>query len=165
MTSTQVEQPPGHHLAEFNIAEAMYDLTDERMAAFVNNLDRINGMAERMPGFVWRLKDEPEGTMAAGWGGNDRLLDNLSVWETAKQLETFVFSTVHRQIYARRAEWFGLMKSHHFVMWWVEAGHRPSREEAQARLKLLDEKGPTAEAFGWAQLDLEERVWREARCA
>ncbi|MEQ8664320.1 MAG: DUF3291 domain-containing protein [Rhodospirillales bacterium] len=159
------ESPENLHLAEFNIAEAKYDLDDPRMADFVNNLDRINAMAERMPGFVWRLKDEPEGATAAAWDGNARLVDNLSVWETARQLETFVFKTAHRQIYARRHEWFPLMESHHFVMWWVEPGHRPSREEAQARLRLLDEQGPGPDAFGWDQLELADAVWREARCA
>ena len=31
---------------------------DPRMADFYNNLARVNALAERMPGFVWRLKDE-----------------------------------------------------------------------------------------------------------
>ena len=160
-----MDHPVGKHLAEFNIAEAKWDLSDPRMADFVNNLDRINAMAERMPGFVWRLKDEPEGTMAAAWDGNPRLLDNLSVWETPEQLVTFVFQTAHKQIYARREEWFPLMESHHFVLWWVEPGHQPSREEAQGKLRYLDEHGPTPEAFLWDQLELNTSEWREARCA
>jgi len=150
-----MEHPTGMHLAEFNIAEARWDLDDPRMSDFVNNLDRINAMAERMPGFVWRLKDEPEGAAAAAWGGNARLVDNLSVWETPEQLVTFVFQTVHKQIYARREEWFPLMKTHSFVMWWVEPGQRPTRAEAQAKLRHIDAHGPTPEAFLWDQLDLD----------
>lgn len=153
-----MQRPAGMHLAEFNIAEAKYDLDDPRMAGFVDNLDRINALAERMPGFVWRLKDEPEGAMAAGWGGNERLLDNLSVWQTPEHLETFAFGTVHRKIYARRAEWFSQMAAHHLVLWWVEPGRLPSREDAQGRLKLIDARGPTDDAFGWAELDLKGAV-------
>lgn len=160
-----MKHPVDRHLAEFNIAEAKYDLDDPRMADFVNNLDRINAMAERMPGFVWRLKDEPEGSMAAAWDGNARLVDNLSVWETPEQLITFAFHTAHKQIYARRADWFPLMQSHHFVMWWIEPGHVPTREESQAKLRHLDDHGPTPDAFVWDQLDIDMDALKEARCA
>ena len=108
--------------------------------------------------------DEPPGAIGAAWNGNHRMIDNLSVWETPEQLATFVFQTAHRQIYARRAEWFPLMESHHFVMWWVEPGHQPSREEAQAKLRHLDENGPTPDAFVWDQLDINTSEWRDTRC-
>lgn len=142
------------HLAEFNIAEARYELDDPRMADFVSNIERINGIAERMPGFVWRLKDEPEGAMAAAWDGNTRLVDNLSVWESPETLVDFAFRTVHKQIYERRADWFPLLESHHFVMWWIDPGHTPTREEAQAKLEHLNASGPTPDAFTWDLLDI-----------
>ena len=43
------------HLAELNIGKFKYPTTDARMAGFMDNLDRVNAMAERSPGFVWRL--------------------------------------------------------------------------------------------------------------
>ena len=43
------------HLAEVNIGKFRYPTTDPRMAEFMDNLDRINALAERSPGFVWRL--------------------------------------------------------------------------------------------------------------
>ena len=46
------------HLAELNIGRVRYPLDDARMAGFVDNLDLVNGLAERGEGFVWRLKDD-----------------------------------------------------------------------------------------------------------
>jgi len=101
------------HVAELNIGRLNYPIDDPRMADFVNNLERVNAMAERMPGFVWRL---------IGDGSNGGALDlrpyahdpmmavNMSVWETVEQLEAFVWKTVHQRFYNRKAEWFEPMK-------------------------------------------------------
>lgn len=48
----------GHHLAQLNIARPQVLLDDPLIADFVNNLDRINQLAESAPGFVWRLQDD-----------------------------------------------------------------------------------------------------------
>ncbi len=52
------------------------------MADFFANLDRINAMAERMPGFVWRLKDESGNATAIPWPGDPTMNVNMSVWES-----------------------------------------------------------------------------------
>jgi len=152
------------HLAELNIAEALCDLDDPQIADFVNNLDRINGLAERMPGYVWRLKDESGNATDLSWDGNPRSIVNMSVWERPEDIENFVFNTIHRQIYKRREEWFSIMKSHHFVMWWVPVGHTPDLSEARGKLAHLDANGPTPSAFGWEELQSGKALWREARC-
>ncbi|MEO0823610.1 MAG: DUF3291 domain-containing protein [Pseudomonadota bacterium] len=140
------------HLAELNIGRLRHPLEDPRSADFRNALDRVNGLAERMPGFVWRLVGEGNDATDIAWASDPKVIVNLSVWEDAETLERFVFDTVHRAFYARRAEWFDAMESHHFVMWWVPAGHRPSLAEAAERLARLDREGPSAEAFGWESL-------------
>ena len=48
----------------------------------------------------------------------------------------------------------------HFVMWWVQDGHRPSLDEGLARLTLLREQGPSEMAFGWAWLK-EAQLWQQ----
>ena len=40
------------------------------MADFFDNLDRINAAAERMPGFVWRLKDDSGNATNIPWVGD-----------------------------------------------------------------------------------------------
>src|SRR5688500_17840285 len=47
-----------YHLAQVNIARALYPLDDPRIAEFMENLARINALAEQSAGFVWRLQDE-----------------------------------------------------------------------------------------------------------
>ena len=44
------------HLAQFNIARIRYPLDDPRMREFVENVDRVNRLAEQIDGFVWRLQ-------------------------------------------------------------------------------------------------------------
>ena len=45
-------------LAQLNIGKFKAGRDDPSMAYFFDNLDRVNALAERMPGFVWRLKDD-----------------------------------------------------------------------------------------------------------
>jgi hypothetical protein len=128
----------------------------------MNALDAVNGIAERAEGFVWRHTDESGNTAETGVD-DPRVIVNLSVWEGVAPLENFVWNTVHRQFYRRRAEWFTLMESMHFAMWWVIPGTRPTLDEALARLAHLDRHGNTDHAFGWSHLP-EATLWRRDQC-
>ncbi len=152
------------HLAELNIARLRFNLDDPRVADFVDNLDRINAIAERSEGFVWRYKDECGNATNTDAFDNPLIIVNLSVWQDAKTLERFVWQTAHKQIYARRAEWFEVMDKMHFAMWWVKEGTRPTVDEARERLEFLQANGPSDYAFGWESLP-NVQMWREARCA
>lgn len=137
-----------YHLAELNIARALYENDDPRFKDFVDMIEPVNQMAERMPGYVWRLVDDSGvGTMDIKAFDDPRLLVNLSVWEDLDSLLTFVNKTVHARVMNRRKEWFAAMESHHLVLWWVPAGHQPDLAEARVRLEQLDRNGPSAEAF------------------
>ena len=74
------------------------------------------------------------------------------------------FKTVHAQFYRRKAEWFGLMEKPHMVFWHVAEGHRPTLDEAMARLAHVEANGPTDFAFGWAEVMDAERL-KALRCA
>lgn len=153
------------HLAQLNVGRLVAPTSDPRVASFMANLDRINGLGARMPGFVWRMgSDAPGvGNTDAKIGGDPLHVSNLTVWESVEDLERFVWGTVHRHFYERRAEWFELMPKRHFVMWWVEEGHRPTLDEALARLADLRAHGPSPRAFGWADLPA-ARLWRTKAC-
>ncbi len=159
-----MEQPSGTHLAELNIAKALDDMDSERLADFVAALDRVNALAERSPGFVWRLKDESGNATDIAVPDEPRVIVNLSVWETPHDLENFVWNTVHKRVYDKKAKWFEAPKSAHFVMWWVPEGHQPTAEEALARLADLNANGPTDQAFGWESLP-NVRLWKQKQCA
>ena len=152
------------HLAQLNVGTMLYPQDDPRMAGFMDNLDRVNAIADRAPGFVWRLQDESGNATSIQAFEDPELLVNLSVWETPEALQKFVWQTVHKQFYARRAEWFEVMGKMHFVMWWVEPGEIPTTHEARERLEYLWANGPSDYAFGWEDLPNVE-MWREARCA
>jgi len=151
-------------LAELNIGKFRFPTDDPRMADFMNNLDRVNAVAERSEGFVWRLQDDSGNATALRPLSDPDMAVNLSVWRDAESLEHFVWNTVHKQFYRRKAEWFSLMVSQHFVMWWVEDGHQPTLEEAEERLNHLQAQGDSDHAFGWAYLP-HVKLWQQARCA
>ncbi|MDB5666050.1 DUF3291 domain-containing protein [Cypionkella sp.] len=146
---------PGYHLAELNVGRLLAPTDDPRVAEFMGALDRVNGLGKRMPGFVWMMEGSGEpgvGNTEAKLDGDPQFVSNLTVWDSAEALENFVFGTVHRVFYARRAEWFEILGKMHFVMWWVPVGHKPSLEEALARLADLQANGDTDRAFGWSYL-------------
>lgn len=154
----------GLHLAEINIARLLHPLDDPRIADFVASLDRINALAERTPGFCWRLKDETGNATELSAFDDPLVIVNMSVWTSPETLENFVWKTVHKQVYARRAEWFGLMRMEHFAMWWVEPGTRPTVAEGRERIEHLRRHGDSDHAFGWSHLP-HVKLWQQARCA
>ena len=149
-------------LAELNIGKFKYPTSDSRMAEFMENLDRVNAIAERSPGFVWRLKGDNNN--ATEFRVGEDMAVNLSVWEDAASLETYVFKTVHVQFYKKREAWFELMEKPHMVFWWVPKGHQPTLAEAYARLQHFEQNGASEFAFGWAEVMDVERM-RALRCA
>jgi len=153
------------HLAQINIGRARGGPYDPGMADFYANLARVNALAERMPGFVWRLKDETgDSAMALHWPGDPTMNVNMSVWESAEALGKFVFQTVHRSIYARKHEFFETPKENTVALWWVTAGHIPTLEQAKKRLEHLNAFGPSDFAFGWADLP-SAMAFLERKCA
>ncbi|MEM9582495.1 MAG: DUF3291 domain-containing protein [Pseudomonadota bacterium] len=154
----------GYHLAELNIGRLAAPVGDPRVAEFIDNIDRINGLGKRMPGFVWMLEGSGgPGATDHAIGGDALLVPNLTVWEDAASLETFVWGTVHKQFYEKRAEWFEVLDKMHFVMWWVPIGHQPTLDEALDRLEMLNERGDSPDAFGWDYLK-EATMWKTRGC-
>lgn len=134
------------HLAQFNIARMRWPLTDPRMAGFSDRLDELNHLADRSPGFVWRLADEDD--VATSIRPYDEMtLINLSVWESVEALKAFTYRSDHGDPFRRRREWFEPMDEPHLVMWWVVAGHEPTLEEGMDRLAVLVDRGPSEQAF------------------
>ena len=154
-------------LAELNIGRLVAPTDDPLVSEFMANLDRINGLGKRMPGFVWMMEGSGEpgtGYTENAIGGDSQAVANLTVGESVEHLETFVWGTVHKQFYERRQEWFEVLSDMHFVMWWVPDGHQPTLDEALARLAHLEEHGDSDHAFGWSYLK-DASKWKDNRCA
>jgi hypothetical protein len=152
------------HLAELNIGRLLHPLDDPRMADFADNLDRVNEIADRSEGFVWRLKSDSGNATGIQAFDDPRIIINISLWKSVDVLERYVWQTVHKRFYGRRHEWFDRFEGPYFVMWWVPVGHRPTVQEALERLQSLKDNGPSDFAFGWESLPAAQ-MWKTARCA
>ena len=136
-----------YELAQLNIGIIRGPMDSRVMADFAANLERINALAERSPGFVWRLQTEDGDATAIRPFDNENMLVNISVWRDVESLNSYVYNSAHVEVMRRRREWFERMTEAFLVLWWVTKGHRPSVAEAVAKLEILRSKGPTPEAF------------------
>jgi len=135
-----------YHLAQLNIGQMIYNTEAAEMADFMANLEKFNALAEASPGFVWRLQTEDGDATGIKYFGDDHIV-NMSVWEDVASLFDYTYRSDHAKIMGRRREWFHRPQKPKTVLWWIEAGHLPTLEEAKRKLEHLQIHGPTPEAF------------------
>ncbi|MFI8206409.1 DUF3291 domain-containing protein [Streptomyces sp. NPDC085937] len=136
-----------YELAQVNIARLKAPLDTPLLKDFVDQLDPVNADADAADGFVWRLQDEEGDATAIPVFDDPWLIVNLSVWRDADALTAFMYQGRHREMLARRREWFERVREAMTALWWVPKGHRPSVAEAESRLLRLRTHGPTPYAF------------------
>ena len=134
------------HIAQVNIGRTKAPVDSPPLAEFKAALDPINALADGSPGFVWRLQDDSGDATSIKPFEDELMIINLSVWESIEALWDFVYDSGHLAVMRRRREWFERMETF-MTLWWVEAGHIPTVEEALARLDDLRREGPTPRAF------------------
>lgn len=118
------------------------------MDGFRSQLDPINALADRSPGFVWRLQTEDgNATAIRPYADDERMAINMSVWESLDALQQFVYRSGHAGPLRDRKQWFEPIEGPILVLWWILAGHVPTVAEALERLQHLRERGPTPHAF------------------
>ena len=136
----------GFHLAQINIGRLKAHIDDPQIADFKDNLDAINALAEGSPGFVWRFTGDGNNATDVQAFDDPLMAINMSVWESVAALGAFVYRSEHVAFMRRRHEWFH-ETDNFMALWWTPAGHRPTPQEAIARLATLGGLGPTSEAF------------------
>jgi hypothetical protein len=141
----------GWQLAQLNVARMRGAADSEVMASFMAQLAEVNAVADAAPGFVWRLQSAEGDATSIHAFDDDRILVNMSVWESLQALRDYAYAGRHLDVLRNRREWFEGYGGPYVVLWWVPAGHTPTVEEAKQRLALLEEQGPTAEAFSFQQ--------------
>lgn len=140
-----------YELAQVNIAKFRLPQDHPANADFINNLDRVNAVAESQPGFMWRFTGNDNDAMDVQAFDDPSIAINMSVWSDIKPLVDFVYRNQdHKAIMRRRKEWFDKIEFY-MVLWWIEQGRRPTVEEAKVRLELLRQNGPTYSAFTFKQ--------------
>jgi hypothetical protein len=140
-----------YNLAQLNVGRAVAPMDHPQMAGFVGWLDEINALAERSPGFVWRLKGDNGNNTELKVTNDPQFIVNLSVWASVDALHAFTYASEHKTVFARRYDWFERRQTPNTVLWWQPAGIIPDIHEALGRLRRLSDLGPTAEAFTFKQ--------------
>lgn len=122
------------NLAQFNLAKMKYSLDSFKMSGFVNNLERINNLAEDAPGYIWRSQAANDNIVVEKLFGPDTVA-NMSVWSDMESLHNYVYRTDHSKVMSRRKEWFERIDSVYSVLWWIPKYHKPTFIEANEKLK------------------------------
>lgn len=136
-----------YHVAQVNIGRIKAPLDSPVMAGFVGRLDELNALADNSPGFVWRLQTGEGNATYFRPYDDDRVLINMSVWESIEALRNYVYGTAHAALLRHRHEWFEKFGGTYMALWWVPAGHLPGIDEAKKRLAHLEQHGPTEFVF------------------
>lgn len=121
-----------------------------QLADFVANLDRVNSLADRANGFIWRLQSD-EGDATAFRPLGDDVLVNMSVWSGIEALHDYVYRSDHAKFMSRRKDWFGRLDTASTVLWWIPSDEFPTLEQAKQKLEFLQTNGPSAAAFTFKQ--------------
>jgi len=134
-------------IAQINVGTILYPIDDPRMAGFTGRLDEINALAEKSPGFVWRLQSDSGNATDIQISDNPHFIINMSVWQSTEHLFDYVYKTVHREVMVQRREWFERPTKTYQALWWVEEGHLPTAQEGMERVEHLEAHGPTPHGF------------------
>jgi hypothetical protein len=140
------------HVAQLNVGRILAPPGSPIVQEFMDNLDRVNAIADESPGFVWRLQTEDgNATAIHAWDDDPLMLLNMSVWASVEALADYVYRSVHVEFLRRRREWFERAVEPIHCLWWVEEGHIPTVAEAVERLEHLRAHGPTERSFTFRQ--------------
>lgn len=140
-----------YYLAQINIALMKAPIEDPVMAEFAAALNEVNAVADRSPGFVWRLQTSSGNATNIRSYPDPRMLVNLSVWRSVEQLKAYVYNSLHGDFFIRRRQWFEKYQGDHFAMWWIPSGYLPTVEEGKAKLDYLALHGDSPECFTFAK--------------
>ena len=141
-----------YHLAQINIGRLIAPIDDPKIAEFVAQLDTINVLAERSPGFVWRLQSTAGNATDIVYDADDpNMIVNMSVWESLKDLRVYAYRSDHVRVFRDRVKWFEKHEKPHYCLWWVPAGHAPTVAEGRERLEHYQEHGATPFSFWFSE--------------
>jgi hypothetical protein len=140
-----------YHIAQINIADLLHPKGHPQVQSFFDAIDEINVLGESSPGFVWRLKDGDNNATEIRYNDNPLLIVNMTVWESIDALHQFTYYSDHARIYRQRRDWFHVMKTSYFGLWYVPAGTEPTIEDAREHLEYMDKHGATPFAFNFKQ--------------
>jgi GNAT superfamily N-acetyltransferase len=114
----------------------------------MDNLDRINTLADAAPGFVWRLQSPAGNATDIHVFDNPLEILNMSVWESVEHLKAYVYRSDHVEFFRRRAAWFEA-DAKRVALWHVAPGVLPDVDEGVRRVRFQEAHGPSPYSFGF----------------
>jgi GNAT superfamily N-acetyltransferase len=139
------------HVAQINIGTMVAPTDDPAVADFMDNLDRINAIADEAPGFVWRLQTDSGNATEIQIFPDPLALVNMSVWESVDDLKSYVYRSEHVDFFRRRAAWFAA-DAKRVALWHLEPGSIPELDDAVRRVEFQERHGPTPYSFGFGRV-------------
>ena len=140
-----------YHLAQINIGHLIAPLDDPKIAEFVAQLAPINAIADKAPGFVWRLQSESGNATDIAYNDDPSIMVNMSVWKSLEALRDYAYKSDHMKVFRDRAKWFVKMDKPHYCLWWIPDGHIPTVAEGRERLEHYQTHGATPYSFWFSQ--------------
>jgi len=141
-----------YHLAQINIGRLIAPIDDPKIAEFVAQLAPINALADKAPGFVWRLQSSSGNATDIVYDERDAsLFLNMSVWESVEALRDYAYKSDHARVLRDRVKWFEKMDRPIYCLWWVLAGHVPTVAEGRERLEHYQQYGSTPFSFWFSK--------------
>jgi GNAT superfamily N-acetyltransferase len=138
-------------VAQINIGTMVAPTDDPAVAEFMDNLDRINEIADEAPGFVWRLQTDSGNATEIQIFPDPLELVNMSVWASVDDLKAYVYRTEHVDFFRRRAAWF-VADAKRVALWHVEPGSIPELDDAVRRVEFQERHGATPYSFGFGRV-------------
>ncbi|MGV0026314.1 DUF3291 domain-containing protein [Phormidesmis priestleyi] len=148
----QQTYPESFHLAQVNIATLCAPLHDPQMTDFVAQIRDVNAVADRDPGFVWRLRSEgaDDATNIRAFE-DDRILITLTVWRSLQALFDYVYQGAHAAVMRDRRRWFIKTDQPILALWWLPVEELPTVDQSKERLEHLCLHGSTPYAFSFGK--------------
>lgn len=140
-----------YQLAQINIGRLIAPFDDPRIAEFVAQLEPINALADRAPGFVWRLQSRSGNATDIPYNDDPSIMVNVSVWESLEALRNYAYKSDHMKVLRDRAKWFVKLDKPIYCLWWIPASHIPSVAEGRERLEHYQKHGATPYSFWFSQ--------------
>lgn len=139
------------NVAQINIGTLVAAPDDPRVAEFIESLDRINAIADRAPGFVWRLQTDAGNATDIQLFDDPRRIVNMSMWESVDDLKAYAYRSEHVEFFRRRHEWFEAAAKQ-VALWHIADGELPEVDDAIRRVDFAERNGASPYSFGFGRV-------------
>jgi Domain of unknown function (DUF3291) len=140
-----------YHLAQINIGRLVAPVDDPQVAEFIAGLQPINALADRAPGFVWRLQSASGNATDIAYNDDPFTMVNMSVWESIESLRGFTYRSDHVAFVRDRSKWFIKTDKPSYCLWWVPAEHPPTVAEGREWMECYQLYGATPFSFWFSK--------------